>query len=116
MAAIIQRNGTKEKWSNSVVHNGTVYLTEVADTLGAPFDVQTAEVLASIERQLAELGSGKHRLLHTTVYLTDFANLEDFNKAWIAWLPAGTAPARACVKVELVNPGYLVELTVIAAV
>lgn len=111
----LQRFGVTPRWSDKVVHNGTVYLVEVAATAGAPFDQQVAEVFASVERQLNEVGSGKDRLLQVTIYLTELANLPAFNAAWEAWLPAGGAPSRACLKAELVSPGYLVELVVIAA-
>lgn len=113
--ADIQRHGVTARWSDKVIHNGTIYLVEVAATPAAPFEQQVLEVFSSIERQLAELGSGKDRLLQVTVYLTDMANLAAFNAAWDAWLPAGSAPSRACIRADLVSPAYLVELVLTAA-
>ena len=113
--AEIQRYGVTRRWSDVVVHNQTVYLVEVAATPGAPFAQQVSEVLASIEARLAEVGSGKDRLLQVTIYLTDLANLAAFNAAWEAWLPEGCAPSRACLRADLVSNDYLVELVVTAA-
>lgn len=111
----IARHGVTARWADKVVHGGVVYLVEVAATCGAPFAVQVAEVLASVERQLGEVGSGKDRLLQVTVYLRDLADLPVFNAAWEAWLPAGAAPSRACLRADLVDPGYAVELVLTAA-
>lgn len=114
----IERHGVTPRWSDRVVHRGggTVYLVEVAATPDAPFAQQVGEVLSSVERQLAEAGSGKDRLLQVTIYLTDMANLPAFNSAWEAWLPAGCAPSRACVRADLASPGFAVELVLTAAV
>ena len=113
--AEIQRYGVTRRWSDKVVHNGMVYLVEVAATPAAAFDQQVQEIFSSIERQLAELGSGKDRLLQVTIYLTDMANLGAFNAAWDAWLPIGSAPSRACLRADLVSPEYLLELVLTAA-
>lgn len=112
----IERYGVTRRWSDKVVHNHTVYLVEVAATPGAPFARQVDEVLAGVDRQLVEVGSGKGRLLQVTIYLTDLANLAAFNAAWEAWLPEGCAPSRACLRADLVSPDYLLELVVTAAV
>jgi enamine deaminase RidA (YjgF/YER057c/UK114 family) len=111
----IQRFGVTARWADKVVHNGTVYLVEVAATPGSPFEQQVSEIFLSVERHLAELGSGKDRLLQVTIYLTDMANLAAFNAAWEAWIPQGCAPSRACIRADLASPGYLVELVLVAA-
>lgn len=111
----IERHGVTARWADKVVHNGTVYLVEVPATTTADIGAQAAEVLASIERQLAEVGSDKSRLLMATIYLKDFADAPAFNTVWEAWLPAGCAPARACVRAELADPDYRIEIALTAA-
>lgn len=111
----IRRIGTTARYSDVVVHNGTVYLVEVPQTEGADIGTQTAEVLASVERLLAAAGSDKSRLLLVTVYLADLADYAGMNAVWDAWVPAGTAPARCCVHAALANPGWRVEMSVTAA-
>lgn len=112
----IQRHGTTPRYSDSVVHNGTVYLVEVPSCLVADISRQTASLLASIENLLARAGSDKARLLMVTIYLADMADYAGMNAVWDAWLPAGGAPARACVQVKMANPEFLVEMALTAAV
>lgn len=112
----IQRLHTKSRYSEIVVHNGTVYLAgQLADDLGGDIAAQTAETLAAIDRLLAEAGSDKAHLLSTTIYLQDMADYAAMNALWDAWLVPGTAPARTCVKAELYDPRVRVEMTVVAA-
>lgn len=46
----IQRHGTTRRYSDSVVHNGTVYLVEVPSNLDDDITDQTSNLLASIEK------------------------------------------------------------------
>ena len=111
----IQRHGTTARWSDSVVRDGTVYLVEVPTTLTASISEQAQEMLASVEQQLHTLGSDKSRLLMATIYLADIRTIDAFNAVWDNWVPAGTAPVRACVEAKLANPGFKVEIQLIAA-
>jgi enamine deaminase RidA (YjgF/YER057c/UK114 family) len=76
---------------------------------------QARQVLDKIERYLAEVGSNKSNLVQVTVYLADLKYLNDFNRVWDEWIPAGHTPPRACVHAALVNSDWLVEVVVIAA-
>lgn len=111
----IQRHGNTHRYSDSVVHNGTVYLVEVPSNLEADITGQTENLLASIERLLAQAGSDKSRLLMATIYLADMADYCAMNTVWDAWLPEGSAPARACVQARLANPEFRVEIVLTAA-
>ena len=111
----IQRHGNTHRYSDSVVHNGTVYLVEVPSNLDADITGQTENLLASIERLLAQAGSDKSRLLMATIYLADMADYGAMNAVWDAWLPEGSAPARACVQARLANPEFRVEIVLTAA-
>ena len=73
------------------------------------------EVLASIDRLLAQAGSDKSRLLMVTIYLTDMRDYPAMNEVWDEWVPEGTAPVRACVEAKLANAAYRVEMVVTAA-
>lgn len=111
----IERHGTTPRYSDAVAHGGTVYLVEVAQTLDADIATQTREVLASVERLLAQAGSDKSRLLLVTLYLREMSDYAAMNAVWDAWLPIGSAPARACIEAKLAHPGYRIEAVVIAA-
>ena len=113
----IQRAGTTQRYSDYTVHNGVVYCVEVPPDEHADVATQTAAMLASVETLLTRAGSGKDRLLLVTLYLTDMNDYDAVNAVWDDWVPAGTAPCRACVQVvRLANPGWRVEVAVQAAV
>lgn len=112
----IHRINPCQRWSDITVFNGMAHFVEVPESdLNADVRGQTAQIFAQAEQALAKIGSDKTRLLSVTIYLTDFANLAAFNAEWDAWFDPNTAPSRACVKAELANPRYLVELAFVAA-
>ena len=111
----IERHGTTRRYSDAVAVGSTVYLVEVAQSLEADITTQTREVLASVEALLIKAGSDKTRLLQVTLYLPDMADYAAMNEVWDAWVPEGTAPARACIQAGLANPGYRIEAVIIAA-
>jgi enamine deaminase RidA (YjgF/YER057c/UK114 family) len=114
---MIRRIEPGKRLSAAVVHNGIIYISgQVPDTLGADVGTQTREILAKIDRLLAEAGSNKSRLLNASVWLADIAAFDEMNGVWEAWLPAGEAPARATVEARIANPGYRVEIAATAVV
>jgi len=103
--------------SGAVVHNGIVYISgQVPDTQHTDVGTQTKEILAKIDRLLAEAGSDKSRLLNASIWLSDIMTFDEMNKPWEAWIAPGPAPARATVEARIANPAYRVEIAVIAAV
>ena len=112
----ILRKHTSERMSRIVIHQGTVYLCgQVGVDFSAGVGQQTQETLAKIDALLAEAGTSKERILSATVYVKDMADFQAMNDVWDAWVPAGFAPARACVQAEMARPEILVEITIIAA-
>ncbi|HHQ4483262.1 TPA: RidA family protein, partial [Aeromonas veronii] len=92
----ITRIGTTQRWSDVVIHNGTLYVVEVPVSEEADIHQQTREVLASLQRLLEANGSGIDKILMANIYLKDIRDIAAFNEQWDAWIPAGTAPVRAC--------------------
>ncbi len=77
---------------------------------------QTESVLSQVDSLLSRVGSDKSRLLSAQVFLTSLDHFAGMNEAWIAWLPAGCAPARATVaNVALADPSWKVEIVIVAA-
>ena len=111
----IERINPCARWSDITVYNGVAYFVDVADDASADMNGQMRQLLAQAEQTLAKVGSDKSRLISVTIYITDFANIGALNEVWSAWLPADCAPSRACLKVELANPAYLVEIAFVAA-
>jgi enamine deaminase RidA (YjgF/YER057c/UK114 family) len=113
---MVTRIKSGRRMSQAVVHGNTVYLAgQVASDLAADTAGQTREVLASIDKLLAEAGTDKTHLLAATVYLTDMSTFNEMNTAWEAWVAPGCAPARATVGAPLASAAYRVEIVIIAA-
>lgn len=112
----IQRLNPSPRWSDATIFNGIAHFVEVPSDTDCAMPIQIAQVLSQAEATLAALGSDKSQLLSATIYLTDKNNVVTLNTAWEAWLPEGSAPSRACVKVELLDPAMLVEIAFVAAV
>ena len=111
----IQRHITNHRLSEAVKANGFVFLAgQVPTNEDADAEAQTANVLVQIDTLLQEMSSDKSKILEATIFLTDLANYDALNRAWDAWVPEGQAPARACVKADLANPNWLVEIKLTA--
>jgi enamine deaminase RidA (YjgF/YER057c/UK114 family) len=116
----IQRHHVGKRLSDMVVHRapnaGTVYLAgQVAESTGKDIAGQTHEVLASIDRLLAEAGTDKGRILSATIFLPSMGDFAAMNAVWEAWVPQGATPARATVEARLAGPDYKIEIQVVAA-
>ena len=112
----LERFHVGKRLSEMVVHGNTIYLAgQVADEPAADMPGQIRQVLAQIDRLLAEAGSDKSRILSATIFLPSMSDFPALNEAWEAWVPAGHCPARATVEAKLAAPQYKVEIQVIAA-
>ncbi|MFZ9505713.1 MAG: RidA family protein [Burkholderiaceae bacterium] len=112
----IKRINVGKRMSDVAVHNGVVYLAgQVADDTSKDVKGQTAQVLATIDRLLADAGTDKTRMLQVQIFLSDIANFAAMNEVWDAWVPQGHTPPRATIESRLATPAYLVEIKVIAA-
>lgn len=112
----IKRLHVGKRLSESAIHNGTVYLAgQIADNTAQGIEGQTREVLASVDRLLAEAGSDKSCILMCQIYISDMANFPGMNAVYDEWVVAGQTPPRATVEAKLANPACLVEIVVTAA-
>ena len=84
----IRRIGAGARMSQAVVHGDTVYLAGqvAAQTSGADVAEQTRQILAAIDKLLAEAGTDKTRLLSATIYLADISTFAEMNAVWDAWV------------------------------
>lgn len=112
---MIKRINPEPRWSDVTIYRGIAHFVEVPDDVAGDMANQVTRVLQQAEQRLADIGSDKTQLLSATLYVTDRANVATLNRLWEAWLPAGCAPSRACLKVELLNPDMLVEIAFVAA-
>jgi enamine deaminase RidA (YjgF/YER057c/UK114 family) len=113
---MIQRQETSARMSKIVIHNDTVYLCgQVGGTEGSVAD-QTHECLRRVDALLSKAGSSKENILQAIIWVADMADFQAMNEVWDAWVPAGSAPARACGEAKLARPELKVEIIITAAV
>jgi enamine deaminase RidA (YjgF/YER057c/UK114 family) len=114
----LERRHVGKRLSELVIHraSGLCWLAgQVADDPKSDVTGQTRQVLAQIDRLLAEAGSDKTKIASATIYLPDMADFAAMNAVWEAWVPAGATPARATVQAKLAGPDYRIEIQVVAA-
>lgn len=114
----LERRHVGKRLSELVIHraSGLCWLAgQVAEDPKADVTGQTRQVLAQIDRLLAEAGSDKTKIASATIYLPDMADFAAMNSVWEAWVPAGATPARATVQAKLAGPDYRIEIQVVAA-
>jgi enamine deaminase RidA (YjgF/YER057c/UK114 family) len=102
--------------SETAIHNGVVYLAgQVPDDSTQDIRGQTAQVLAMVDRLLAEAGSDKTCILSTQIFLRDIGEIAAMNEVWDAWVSAGHTPPRATVQALMADAAYRIEVVVTAA-
>lgn len=112
----IKRLHVGKRLSEVAIHNGTVYLAgQIADDATQGIEGQTRDVLASIDRLLAEAGTDKSRILMCQIFIADLKDFPGMNAVWDEWVADGKAPPRATVQAHLAKPEWLIEMVVTAA-
>ncbi|PXX47595.1 RidA family protein [Undibacterium pigrum] len=112
----IQRFHVGPRLSETAIFNKVVYLAgQIPDDATQDITGQTAQVLAHIDRLLAEAGSDKSRILSCQIFLSDISLIGSMNQVWDAWVAQGNSPPRATVEARLANPDWLIEVVVTAA-
>jgi enamine deaminase RidA (YjgF/YER057c/UK114 family) len=113
----IKRFGGNAINARVVVHNHVAYVSGiVADDKSKGVADQTRQILAKIDKHLADAGTSRTKLLSATIWLTDMSRKDELNEVWSAWIDPAHPPARACVGAELSSASTLVEIMVTAAV
>jgi enamine deaminase RidA (YjgF/YER057c/UK114 family) len=112
----LRRFHVGDRLSEMTIHNGTVYLAgQVAHDASQDIRGQTAQVLAAIDKLLAEAGTDKAHILMCQIFIRDLADFAAMNEIWEDWVAPGDAPPRATVQASLARPDWRVEMVVTAA-
>jgi enamine deaminase RidA (YjgF/YER057c/UK114 family) len=112
----LRRFHVGDRLSEMTIHNGTVYLAgQVAHDASQDIRGQTAQVLAAIDKLLAEAGSDRAHILMCQIFIRDLADFAAMNEIWEDWIAPGDAPPRATVQALLARPEWRVEMVVTAA-
>jgi len=111
----IQRIDSGRRMSEAVIHKGLVYLAGQVGTPGASVGEQTREALDEIEALLVRAGSSRDHMLSAQIWLADMADFAEMNAVWDSWIDGRSPPTRATGEAKLADPGYRVEIIVVAA-
>jgi len=111
----IQRLHVGKRLSEASIYNNTIYLAgQVAEDSSQDITGQSKQVLAAIDKLLAEAGSDKTRILQITIFISDMQDFPAMNAVWDAWVVQGATPSRATVEAKLAKPEWKVEMLVVA--
>jgi 2-iminobutanoate/2-iminopropanoate deaminase len=109
-------------YSQAVVHGGVVYCSgqialdpETGAFLDGDVSAQTRLVLRNLDAVLHAAGTGRGRVLRTTVYLRDMADFGAMNAVYADFF-GDARPARATVAVAGLPRDARVEIDCVAAV
>ena len=117
MSQGLRRFHVGDRLSEMTIFNGTVYLAgQVAADATQDIRGQTRQVLAAIDKLLAQAGTDNAHILMCQIFIKDLADFPSMNEVWEDWLPPGDAPPRATVQATLAKPEWRVEMVVTAAV
>lgn len=112
----IERFHVGKRLSEMAIYNNTVYLAgQVAEDMSQDITGQTKQVLAAIDKLLAEAGSDKTKILSATIFIADMAEFPAMNAVWDTWVVQGHTPARATVQAKLAKAEWRVEIQIVAA-
>jgi enamine deaminase RidA (YjgF/YER057c/UK114 family) len=112
----IRRIDVFPRLSRAVIFKDTLHIGGLlANRADVTVGEQTREILDQIDTLLTRTGTSRSRLISATIWLKDLDTVREANAVWEAWVPAGSAPARACVQAVPGAPEFAVEIAVIAA-
>jgi 2-iminobutanoate/2-iminopropanoate deaminase len=74
---------------------------------------QTRQVLSNVDAVLRAAGSGLHRIIKMTVFMTDLGDFKKMNGVYAEFFPADP-PARSAVQVVALPLGVQIEMEAIA--
>jgi len=108
-------------YSQAIVHGGLVYISgqlpihaETGEKCSGSIEEQTQIALENVAAILEAAGSGIHRVLKTTVYVSDVSLWPQVNEVYARFF-GEHRPARAVVPSRDLHFGFKVEIEAIAA-
>ena len=104
------------RMSQAVAIGNIAFLAgQVPDDLTADIETQTRQVLAKMDKVVADLGATKADVATVQVWLADMADFQGMNAIWDEWVSKDAPPARATGGTALARPGMRVEMIAVVA-
>jgi enamine deaminase RidA (YjgF/YER057c/UK114 family) len=117
MTHSIRRFHVGDRLSEMAIFNQVAYLAgQVAPDATQDIRGQTTQVLAAIDKLLAEARTDRAHILMVQIILADLADFPAMNEIWDDWVSPGDAPPRATIQGALARPEWKVEMVVTAAI
>lgn len=114
---MIKRFQVGKRLSEMATYNGVAYLAgQIPEDDTQDMYGQTKQVLAEIDKWLAQAGTDKSRILMAQIFVANMLEFDEMNRAWDEWVAVENAPPRAAVEARLANPNWKVEIVVTAAI
>ena len=112
---MVQRSLQTPIMHRVVEHNGIVYVGgTTCDDESLDMAGQTREILAKLDRYLAEAGTDKSKLLTASIFVTDLGKKPEMDAVWKEWLAPENLPTRATVGVADLGGDTMIEIVVSA--
>lgn len=102
--------------SQSSAYKDLVWTVSTASNEKLDLVGQTKQALATLDKNLSELGSDKTKIISANVFVANIDDKPSIDKIWNEWIGSNPAqwPQRACLGVDL-GGNWLIEITVCAA-
>ena len=114
MTHAVRRFHVGDRLSEMAIHHGTVYLAgQVPDDTTQDIRGQTRQVLAMVDKLLAEAHTDNAHILMAQIFLADMADFAGMNEVYAKFFTADF-PARSTIQVAARPKGAQVEIEVIA--
>lgn len=121
MQFINDKNGTPPhgpyshavRTGNLLFVSGQVPYNNDGELIGTNITTQTEQTMKNLQSLLASAGLSLKSVVKTTVYLANWGDFAEFNKAYAAFM-GDHKPARATVEVSGIAGGALIELDAVA--
>ena len=94
--------------------SGQLPIDPASGTMPADIAAQTAQALTNAKSILEAAGSGMHKVVKTTVFLSDMENFAAMNEVYAEFFATGGYPARSAFQVARLPKDALVEIEMIA--
>ena len=107
------KNAQAVRVGNILFTSGVPFNWDTGDIVGKTIQEQTKQTMENIKTTLKACGSSMDNIDKCTVFVTSREYVSGMNEVYYSYFPE-TAPARACVIVQLACPNMMVEIEVIA--
>ena len=98
-----------------LAHGDWFTVCTIASNCSQDIAGQTTQILADLDKFLAEAGTDKSRILTMDIWLKRVADFTAVNDVLKSWLVPGHLPSCSCVRADMARPEMLIEIRITAS-